>query len=73
MAHSQMQEHIVFRWMSLKSTIEQSVMAWIGRTGAIGIEYGEHQCRAHQRRYAAGRAARQAEPDCHPADAGSGG
>ena len=22
MAHSQMQEHIVFRWMSLKSTIE---------------------------------------------------
>ena len=22
MAHSQMQEHIIFRWMSLKSTIE---------------------------------------------------
>lgn len=39
MAHSQMQEHIIFRWMSLKSTIE-----YIGEWEALynpGFNYTE--------------------------------
>ena len=38
----------------------------------LPLEYGEHQCRAHQRWRATGRTARQTQSDCHPADAGAG-
>lgn len=38
----------------------------------LPLEYGEHKCRTHQRRYASGRKAHQSQPDCHPTDAGAG-
>ena len=92
MAHSQMQEHIVFRWMSLKSTIEylgewemlynpnfnctefDTIRNAAGSNNfVLSVEYGEHKCRTHQRRYATRRKARKTQQDCHPADAGAGG
>ena len=35
--------------------------------------FTQHQCCAHQRRYATGRKARKTQSDCHPTDAGAGG
>ena len=35
--------------------------------------FTQHQCCAHQRRYATGRTTHQTQSDCHPADAGAGG
>ena len=91
MAHSQMQEHIVFRWMSLKSTIEylgewemlynpnfnctefDTIRNAAGSNNfVLSLEYGEHKCRAHQRRYATGRKACKTQSDSHPADASAG-
>ena len=39
----------------------------------LPLEYGKHQCRAYQRWYASGRTLGKAQPDSHPADAGTGG
>ena len=32
----------------------------------------KHLCRSHQRWYSSGRTSREAQPDSHPADAGTG-
>ena len=103
MAHSQMQEHIVFRWMSLKSTIEylgewemlynpnfnctefDTIRNAAGSNNfVLSVKYEEHplgpkgrfackECRAHQRRYSSGRTPREAQQNCHSANASAGG
>lgn len=67
MAHSQMQEHIVFRWMSLKSTIEY--------LGEWEMLYNPNfNCTEFDTiRNAAGRTTHQTQSDCYSANAGVGG
>ena len=75
MAKSQLQEHIIFRWLSLKSTIEY-LGEWeilynpdFNYTEFGTIKYGKPERRIYRTRYASERTPHQTQPNRHPTNA----